>query len=444
MSQFKAGFARGNITPPNGLYINGYYNDRYVEGVLDELEANAVAFSCNGKSAVLITLDLMAVYQAGTTKIREAVSKATGLDMSAIFVHCTHTHVAPSVLHKNSDPEFDNIVIGKVASVAAYALADLKPAKLGWGISTAPDIAFVRRFRMKDGSVATNPGIGNPDIVAPLGDVDENLYVLRMVREGGDDIVIANFSDHPDTVGGSKVTGDWPGFARRTLEKALDNVKCVIVNGIQGDVNHIKVDSKDGDFNGIDPNGFDGVGRGYEHAAHMGRVVAGGILQIYTKVNFVPVDDLKFGNLDIALPTNIPTAEEVVKAKEILALHDSGRDSELPYKGMELTTVVAEATRMCKMEHGPDHYPATLSALALGPIAIVGIPGEPFTGVGRQIRAGSKYTMTLACCLVNGAEGYFPVQSAFDEGGYEARSSIFKPGVGEYLAESSLKLIHEM
>ena len=52
--------------------------------------------------------------------------------------------------------------------------------------------------------------------------------------------------------------------------------------------------------------------------------------------------------------------------------------------------------------------------------------------------------MTMPCCLTNGSEGYFPMQEAYDEGGYEARSSIFKAGVAERLIEYSLQLINEM
>ena len=50
----------------------------------------------------------------------------------------------------------------------------------------------------------------------------------------------------------------------------------------------------------------------------------------------------------------------------------------------------------------------------------------------------------MPCCLTNGSEGYFPMQEAYDEGGYEARSSIFKAGVAERLIEYSLQLINEM
>ncbi len=53
------------------------------------------------------------------------------------------------------------------------------------------------------------------------------------------------------TVGGCKISADWPGFVRRTVEKVLDNAKCIFFNGAQGDVNHVKVHPKEGDLNGM-------------------------------------------------------------------------------------------------------------------------------------------------------------------------------------------------
>ena len=140
----------------------------------------------------------------------------------------------------------------------------------------------------------------------------------------------------------------------------------------------------------------------------------------------------------------MPTAEELVQATKFVELHDAGRDCDIPYEGMELTTVVAESLRMKQLEHGPETFSLRLTALAIGPIVMLAIPGEPFTGIGRAVKEGSKYTMTMPCCLTNGSEGYFPMQEAYDEGGYEARSSIFKAGVAERLIEYSLQLINEM
>src|SRR5439155_20789858 len=38
------------------------------------------------------------------------------------------------------------------------------------GMEREDTIAFYRRYVMKDGSIRTNPGRGNPDIVRPAGD----------------------------------------------------------------------------------------------------------------------------------------------------------------------------------------------------------------------------------------------------------------------------------
>ena len=52
--------------------------------------------------------------------------------------------------------------------------------------------------------------------------------------------------------------------------------------------------------------------------------------------------------------------------------------------------------------------------------------------------------MTLYCCCANGCEAYFPTQDAYEEGGYEARSSKFKPGVAEALVENGVALLHAL
>ena len=66
-------------------------------------------------------------------------------------------------------------------------------------------------------------------------------------------------------------------------------------------------------------------------------------------------------------------------------------------------------------------------------LAFVGIPGEPFTEIGRRIKAESSTAMTFVCCITNGDYGYFPTANAYQEGGYEAPASIFGLTVAEDL-----------
>ena len=440
----KAGFAQVDITPPMGIDIAGYYKERKAEGVLDNLSAVALALAVNDKKALIITVDNCGIKQSILNEYRQNVAKATGVPFEAIYVSITHTHTGPRVIEGMGELEdlYKETLKHKLADVAILALQDLKDATMGIAVGNAPNISFVRRFRMKDGSVKTNPGVNNPDIVAPIGDVDERVNVIRFAREG-QDIVLVNFADHPDTVGGNLISGDWPSLTRTVLEQAT-GVKCIMLNGAQGDVNHVNVHPKPGDFNGMF-NDFDDVSRGYAHAKHMANVVAGATMQVMDKVAYRDVDVLNYVNKTVKIPTNkARTKEELAEAHRINDLHLAGKDSELPYEGMMLTTVVAEAMRMVELENAPDAFEKDFAGLRIGDVGFFGIPGEPFTGIGRGVKETEGYEMVCVTCLTNGSEGYYPMKDAYEEGGYEARSSRFKEGVAELLIEEGKAILNSL
>ncbi len=446
MTTLQAGFSRVNITPMMGIDIAGYYKIRKAEGVLDDLELNALALSCGDTKVVMITIDNCGIKKAVLDTVRTRVAEQVQLPLNAITISATHTHTGPTIQPNATDPlelEYLEFVTKRAVDVVTFALDDLKPAAMGWGIGQAPRVAFVRRFRMKDGSVQTNPGVNNPNILAPIGDVDERVNVVRFRRENADDIVMVNFGNHPDVVGGNKISGDWPSFLRKTVEKAIDNTKCIFFNGAQGDVNHVNVFPKGGEMNDMFHD-FDDVARGYAHARHIGHVVAGGVLQVYDKVKFVNVDSIRFAEKIVKVPSNRAAAEELPEAHRINDLHNAGRDNELPYEGMMLTTVVARAARMVALENGPDFFELPLAGIAIGPVAFVGIPGEPFTGIGRALKETEGFDLIMPACLTNGSEGYYPMQEAYDEGGYEAGSSRFKAGVAELLIEGGKSMLKEL
>ena len=449
MNTLKAGFGRVNVTPMMGISVRGYFKPRFAEGVLDELEINALALACGEAKAVLMCIDNCGITRKVLDGYRKHVSEVTGVPMEGIFISATHTHTGPGPALEGPsaegslEAEYEHFLYHKFADAAQFALNDLKPAKMGYGVGQAPNIAFVRRFRMKDGSVKTNPGVDNPDIVAPIGDVDERVNVLRFDQEGGESLVLVNVGNHPDVVGGSKISADWPGFLRRTVEKTLDNTKCIFFNGAQGDVNHVNVHPRGGYLNDMFMD-FDDVARGYGHARYMGRVVAAGVLQAYDKVKYTDVDTLRFLQKDIEVPSNKANPEDLPEARRIHALHMAGKDHELPYTGMMLTTIVAEAGRMLRMEKAPDSFTMPITGVAIGNVVMIGIPGEPFNGVGLGLKETEGWDLILPCCLTNGSEGYFPMRDAYDEGGYEARSSEFKAGVAELLIEEGKKLMSEL
>ena len=443
MNTLNVGFSRVDVTPMMGIDISGYFKKRLAEGVLDLLYANTVAFRLGDECAVMICIDNCGIKQDQLLVYRKRIAEKLNIPTESVFISCTHTHTGPAVNISDSlADEYKKILGDKLEEGASLAYADLKGAKMGYGIGNAPGIAFVRRFRMKDGSIRTNPGVDNPDIVAPIGDVDERVNVLRFDREDAQSVVLVNFGNHPDVVGGNKISGDWVSMTRRFVEKSLD-CACIFFNGAQGDVNHVNVHPKAGDFNDLFLD-FDGCSRGYGHARHIARVITGAVMSIYDKVEWLDVKEIKYVQKTVEIPSNKADPKDLPLAHQYNDWHNAGRDDLIPYKAMMLTTVVAESGRMVRLENAPDTFPMLFSAIAIGNVALFGIPGEPFTGVGRGLKKAEGWKLVLPCCNTNAKEGYFPMIDSYEEGGYEARSSNFKAGAAEKIIEEGLNILADM
>ena len=440
----KTGFARAKITPWNGISISGYYETRKVKGVLDDLYVSAAAFDDGERKAVIVTADVLMLSVKQCDLHKAEISRRAGIPPEAIFINCSHTHTGPFL---NGERFGDEVVDEKYCAhfaktledTAVAAFEDMKESRFSVGEGEAKNISFVRRYKMKDGKTATNPGVGNPDIDYVLGDVNETVRFLRIDREGGDDMVIVSFGTHADTVGGELVSADWPGFVRSSLESSLPDTKCLFLTASQGDVNHINPNPTDADRRGLEYDSFDNVPRGYDHAKHMGRVVASAVLAGYGKARFVSADKINYATKEIEIPANAEN-DKLEESKIIKALHAAGRAHELPFEKMELTTAVAEAYRIVELSEGPKSFFFTLSALSIGDVAFLGMPGECFTEIGRRIEKESPFDTTFVCCLTNGGETYFPTSSAYDEGGYEARSSRLKKGGDNIVVNNMIEL----
>ena len=451
MSVFKVGFARVNINPMLGIAIEGYYVPRFARGILDDLESSALALALGERRILMISVDCCGIEAKLSRHYREAIAAATGVAWEDIFLSATHTHTGPALTHLDTF-EADDAPIERyaaflgerLADVARLALQDLKPARMGFSVGHAPDrIAYIRRYKMKDGTTWTCPPINDPNIDHPIGELDQRVNVLRFDREGGDSIVLVNYGLHADTINGELISPDWPGWMRRTVERSLDGVKCVCFVGAQGDVGSTHVFPSGGDMNDTEIS-FDNEMKSPGMARFIGRALAGTVLQVFDKVEYTEVDRIDIRHHEVAVPANLPAPEDLPRAHRFRELHEAGRDGDIPYTAMELTTVVAEAIRMCNLEHGPEAFRLELTGLRIGEIALIGLPGEPFTDIGRGLKEAPGWRLVLPCCITNGYEGYFPMREAYDEGGYEARSSIYAAGVAERIIEAGLSLLAEL
>jgi hypothetical protein len=460
--EFKAGYAKTDITPPLGVFMPGYYKDRRAKEVLDPLEVVCVAFSDGNTKAVVMQLDTEALSDAVADDMRNAVVKATGLDRNAVILHASHTHdgghlamkqkMGASSIGRGEDEISDiyrRMAVSRVADAAVNALRNLKPAKLSYQRSTAKRISFGRRYLMKDGRVRTNPGVNNPDIDKPYGPpADEEVQVLRIDCEGDKPICVINFQTHPDVVGNETLTADWPGLTRTVFEAAtMGKTRCIVLNGTQGDVNHVNVMPRPGERNGLKRD-FDDVDRGYDHAWHMANVLAGSALSVWMKCIPLESGEVRFAMRQVRVPANKAKdtdEKNLAWAEKVWAMHQAGKDAELSWKGMELTTEVARARRIINMSKHADFHDLPLYGITIGKsVAFGGFPGEPFNDIGKRVKKESPFTITLLTCLTNGSRGYFPFSDAYQTGGYESATSPFGPSVADDLIAGKLKLLNSL
>lgn len=436
----KTGFAKVDITPPLGCVLNGYYRERYADGVIAPLYVTAVAYSDGEQTALTLSLDISEILQKDTDIIRKLVSEHTGIPYAAVFVACIHTHTAPVISEIRSffkaDPDYIKVFHERICEAASLAIDDLKESVFSIAFGKAEGISFVRRFRMKDGSTMTNP---KPElreqIAEPVGAPDETVALLRIKRSGAPDIAVVQFQTHPDVIGGNKICPDWPGFMRDNVEAALKNeadgngVRVIFFNGAQGDVNHV-------DRMNLYPG--DNIPKGVEHSMYMGRVLADAVLAIYGKTEPVSSEGVSFRQEYAAVAVAKGTDEEVAIAKQINEKFLAREDiSSAPFD-------IVRARRYLRLEKVSPTVDLNIVCITVGDIAFVGLPGEPFTEIGRRIRSQSPYRFTLTCCNANGSEGYFVTDDALLEGGYETNSSLFLPGVADALVNKAIEMLAKM
>lgn len=467
--ELKAGFSRVDITAPFGSFMPGYYVDRRAKKVLDPLQINCLALSDGAETAIVQQYDTEAVSDAVADRLRDAIVRATGVKREAVIVHASHTHDGGFLaMKKIPDPRatdvdllYVDLVVTRAADAAVAAIADLKPAKLFAGRSVAKRISFGRRYLMKDGRVLTNPGTNNPDIVRPVGNPpDEEVQVLRIDRVGGKSVAVINFQTHPDVVGGETLTADWPGLSRTVFEAAtFGDCQAMVLNGTEGDVNHCNVMPRLGELNGLTRD-FDDVDRGYDHARHMANVIAAAALSVWMKCVPLEAGPVRCGVEVVKVPAqkgDVDPKKDLAWAKAVWALHEksekegiAGGDRDYVsekygWKGMELTTEVARAGRIVRVAVGPDFFELPLTTVAIGKaVAFAGFPGEPFNDIGKAVKKGSPFGLTLLSCLSNGSRGYFPFSDAFKEGGYESAASPFGPSVADDLIAGELRLLNRL
>ena len=458
-SYLKVGLGKVNITPPIGTSIPGYFEDRKAIGIHDELYAKSIIFNNGEKEVLIISCDLIGLEQETILEIKDRINKEMNISRENIVIHTTHTHTGPatvSVFGVSRDESYLKILPKLILASAIEARNDLKEAKIGFGSGKEESISFNRRYLMKDGTVRTNPGYKNQDIIKPAGPIDPEVGIIKIENDKGKlRGVLVNFACHLDTVGSdlisaehpgassnNLISADYPGVISKILEKIKDKgVITVFFTGPCGNINHcdfIGGNLKRGHFN---------------HTRWMGTILAGEVIKVLEKIETRKEPILKIASERLTIPVRIPSSEDLKFAQRLVRSGIEGLTEKEKRKlrtrpnlfgnevawARELIYLSKEKKRTEKVE---------IAVIRIGNSALVCLPGEVFVEFGLKIKENSKFKPTLVIELCNSGLGYIPTREAFRQNtGYEerlSRSSRLIPEAGDLIRETAINLLKEL
>ncbi|MFH1567540.1 MAG: hypothetical protein ABIL09_06010, partial [Gemmatimonadota bacterium] len=188
----RVGAGSAVITPDLGAHLAGYFEARRAAAVHDDLGARALAFDDGRTRAALVICDLICLPAEVVAQVRAAAAAASGIPAAHVMVGATHTHTGPQTRLTHLQEEeggptrrWLSAFPERAAVAVQTAVADLEPCAAAWASAAEDRIAFNRRYRMKDGTVRTNPGQQHPDILGPAGPIDPEVGVAAFRRQGG-------------------------------------------------------------------------------------------------------------------------------------------------------------------------------------------------------------------------------------------------------------------
>jgi neutral ceramidase len=317
-----------------------------------------------------------------------------------------------------------------IARAVKDANARLTACKVSHGTGREDDLAFNRRFHMRDGSVGWNPGKLNPEIIRPAGPTDPRVHVVYFQTEKDQPLAsYVNFAMHLDTVGGTHFSADYPFTLAESLSRANGpDMLTLFTIGCAGDINHINVKSG-------------AKQQGHTEAARIGTILAAEVLRTFEHLNALTNSpSIRVSSEVVQLPLPDFTPDQLDIARKIAEVIEA-KPKQAP-KFMD--QVQAFKVLDVEARHGKPQE-VEVQVIALGnEIAWVSLPGEIFVELGMSIKEGSPFRQTIIAELANGSIGYIPTKRAYSEGNYEVVSARCAEGSGEMLVESAVRQLRKL
>ena len=445
----KFGIGRRCTNPEVPISLAGYFNKRMWDHVLDDIEVRAVVFKEGCDFNCIIQFDLLSINYYLYNFVFDAIKerKLKGFSSKNVLICATHSHTCPDPFSDKHSMDYCRFIAAKAAEALEDAVNNIQKGELFYGMTQDHRFQFNRRYWMKNGTVVTNPGKLNPDILRPEGDIDPQIPMVAVKNDEGIVFLMTSIVNHTDTIGGCGVSADWPGIMRRKLEaQFVPGAMVLPLIGASGNINHFDVTT---DMNQTCPEEPKRIGEGYAET------IAGAL----DKLTAAPGKKIRMVTAKVKSSPRTVDPADIAEARKVVEKFKDTDTSKIG-NGVDLTSEdLAKGTpfalkyfaeKLLDLVDHPKVPNFLLTKIEFGSfVVLASLPSEPFVEIGLTLRRSvfrDKFCIVTSHGNYNGgkelASGYIPNSWNYGRGGYETtpRSSGYGIETADALIEGWRKL----
>jgi len=418
-----------DVTPPLGHSCCGGFI-KSAEVIDDALEAVGVVLLGAGQPIVLCVVDWTGILNEAHAVWRTALAEAAGTTPDRVALHCVHQHNAPFVCFEAGrmvaaqgdlppvvDLDFFRRCVEQARAAVAQAL--LRPravTHVGWGQGKVEGVASNRRvYRDANGQIIAMRGSACRDpkmIELPEGLIDPFCKTVAFFDQDRKVASLHYYTTHPMSYyADGRVSSDFAGLARKQRQQEEPDCLHLYFTGCAGNIAAGKYNDGSAPRRPI-----------------LTKRIHDGMVASEAGLTRVPI-----GSPEWKTTTVLPRPRESLNAAALAQMVATKTCSALDRN--------RAAFWLAWLHRLEQRVPLTLSALHLGPVKLLHLPGEPF--IEFQLRAQAMQPQDFVCTAAYGDGGpwYIPVKEEWAGGGYEVSAALCDPSFDDQLTAAMQELL---
>lgn len=400
-----------DVTPRLGTPIYSSY--RPLETVEHPLLAKGIVLAAQGTRYVLCAVDWCELRNSTYDVFRRRIAEAAQTDPRHVAVQTVHQHTAPmadgdavrlleAVDSPSPHPSVASFEDGaeRIAAAVSKSLETFVPFdRIGVGRAKVERVASNRRIPLGGGKVGARwSSCKDPAVRAlPEGLIDPYVKTITLSRDDRPLVRLHYYATHPQSFyGDPRASYDFPGIAREQLQ-AKEEVLQIYFTGCAGDITA-------GKYNDGTP----------PIRAQLAQRLLAGMEASVASTKYVPVDTLSWRTHSVVFASRNDSGFTESDCRAKMA------DTSLsPTQRFSAAHILAWRMRADR--------PIELSALTLGDVYILHLPGEPMIEFQLFAQRLRREQIVAVAGYGDCGPGYICTERAFPEGGYEPTASTIVP-----------------